>query len=663
MTTDPQRHQRRLLAFAWLLCGAGATFFTCNAPSAAASTISLRRRADLAYSRALQLRTALENGPQPGPMSYEKVIDAFRLVYHIDPGYPGTPSALAAAAEIYQEMGLRFANDRYYAKAIEAYEFLIAQYPYARLSADALFTIAEIYRSGIENPEAARAAYEEYVKRYPQAEKTPLARQQIARISEQLAKADAAAAESTHKSVPAAALPAPGSLLEQRTRANRIEDVTAIRQWVGTNYTRIVIGLAGPVKFNAIHLQRPARLVFDLSNTRISPDLKRKVFPAESGYLQRIRIAQFTPTVTRIVLDVPEIEEYSVFSLPNPFRLIVDIHGSSQIRTAGNSMHAAVNPRIPPSRSQEAAIDRPGSPEAEIAERQAAPHPDAPIARATHSTIGGQGGPADANVSVLPPASDLRTPSPTLTRALGLKIRRIVIDPGHGGHDTGTIGQGGLEEKNVVLDVAIRLRKLILTRMGCDVVMTRSTDKFIPLEERTAIANAAGADLFVSIHANSSPSLTARGVETYYLNFTSDLEALRLAARENATSQDSVYQLQSLVKKIALSAKIDESEKFAATVDHQLSRRLALDGHPQPDRGVKKAPFVVLIGANMPSILVEISFLSDYRDARLLRNEAYREQIALGLYNGIARYAESLGTIRLAQMQGTRGKQHTTPSF
>ncbi|MGH9438849.1 MAG: N-acetylmuramoyl-L-alanine amidase family protein, partial [Terriglobia bacterium] len=257
----------------------------------------------------------------------------------------------------------------------------------------------------------------------------------------------------------------------------------------------------------------------------------------------------------------------------------------------------------------------------------------------------------------------LAVPSPTLTRALGLKIRRIVIDPGHGGHDTGAIGRGGIEEKNVVLDVALRLRELILKRMGCDVVMTRSSDKFIPLEERTAIANAAGADLFVSIHANSSPSPAARGIETYYLNFTSDPEALELAARENATSRESVYQLQSLVKKIALSEKIDESEKFAATIDHQLSAQLSRDGHRQPDRGVKKAPFVVLIGANMPSILVEISFLSDRRDARLLRKASYREQIAKGLYNGIARYAESLGTIRLAQTGAGRSTQHDPPSF
>jgi len=199
--------------------------------------------------------------------------------------------------------------------------------------------------------------------------------------------------------------------------------------------------------------------------------------------------------------------------------------------------------------------------------------------------------------------------------------------------------------------------------MGCQAIMTRSSDKFIPLEERTAIANAVGADLFISIHANSSPDASARGIETYYLNFTSDPEALELAARENATSRESVYQLQSLIKKIALSEKIGESEKFAAVVDHQLAGHLAQDGDPQPDRGVKKAPFVVLIGANMPSILVEISFLSNPHDARRLRKAAYREQIAKSLYDGIARYVESLGTIRLAQRQASRDAQHDTPSF
>jgi N-acetylmuramoyl-L-alanine amidase len=233
-----------------------------------------------------------------------------------------------------------------------------------------------------------------------------------------------------------------------------------------------------------------------------------------------------------------------------------------------------------------------------------------------------------------------------------LKIARIVIDPGHGGHDTGTIGPEGLEEKNVVLDVALRLRKLIEQRMGSEVVMTRSDDTFIPLEDRTAIANQRSADLFVSIHANASRDSSARGIEVYYLSLTSDPGSLEVASRENATSQESVYQLQNLVKKIALTEKVEESSEFARQVDHSLELATIRNGNSQPDRGLKKAPFVVLIGANMPSILAEISFLTNPRDERLLSRSDYRQQIAEGLYRGIQHYVAALGSLKVAESTG-----------
>ena len=207
----------------------------------------------------------------------------------------------------------------------------------------------------------------------------------------------------------------------------------------------------------------------------------------------------------------------------------------------------------------------------------------------------------------------------SLIRALGLKIGRIVVDAGHGGHDTGTIGPNGLREKDLVLDVALRLGKLLDSRMGAEVVYTRDDDTFVPLETRTAIANQQEADLFISIHANSSPDPSARGVETYYLNFTSSRDALDVAARENAVSEKSIHELQDLVKKIALKEKIEESHEFAADVQQSLYTGLATSRNSSlRDRGVKKAPFIVLIGANMPSILAEISFISNPGDEHKL---------------------------------------------
>jgi N-acetylmuramoyl-L-alanine amidase len=244
----------------------------------------------------------------------------------------------------------------------------------------------------------------------------------------------------------------------------------------------------------------------------------------------------------------------------------------------------------------------------------------------------------------LPTASGDRS----LIRALGLKIGKIVIDPGHGGHDTGTIGPNGLEEKDLVLDVSLRLGKLLAARLGAEVVFTRTDDTFIPLEDRTAIANREAADLFVSVHANSSPDPDARGTETYYLNFTSSPDALEVASRENAVSEKSIHELQDLVKKIALKEKIEESQEFAGDVESALHSGLSVKNPGLRDRGVKKAPFIVLIGANMPSILAEISFVSNPGDERRLRTSDYREKIAESLYRGIAHYVSGLSGIKVA---------------
>jgi N-acetylmuramoyl-L-alanine amidase len=240
-------------------------------------------------------------------------------------------------------------------------------------------------------------------------------------------------------------------------------------------------------------------------------------------------------------------------------------------------------------------------------------------------------------------------------RALGLKIGRIVIDAGHGGHDSGTLGVGGIEEKDVVLDVALRLGKLLHDRLGAEIVYTRADDTFIPLETRTAIANKAQADLFISVHANSSQDPSARGVEVYYLNFTSDPEAMKVASRENAVSTQSVHELSDLVKKIALKDKIDESKELATDVDMSLFAGLTKGNPGLKDRGVKKAPFVVLIGANMPSILAEISFVTNPSDAEQLERPEYRERVAESLYGGVARYAAGINGPAM-KVAGTKTK-------
>lgn len=236
-----------------------------------------------------------------------------------------------------------------------------------------------------------------------------------------------------------------------------------------------------------------------------------------------------------------------------------------------------------------------------------------------------------------------------MIRVLGLKVGRIVLDPGHGGHDTGTIGPEGLREKDLVLDVAKRLGAIIEERLNSEVIYTRSDDVFVPLERRTEIANEAKADLFLSIHANSSTLRSAAGVETYYLNFTTSRAALEVAARENAGSQKTIYELQDLLEKIALKDKVEESREFATRVQSALFAVSAKGDSRAKDRGIKRAPFVVLIGAQMPSVLSEIGFISNARDEGIMKRAEYRERLAEALYKGLASYANTLSHFQVAQ--------------
>ena len=237
-----------------------------------------------------------------------------------------------------------------------------------------------------------------------------------------------------------------------------------------------------------------------------------------------------------------------------------------------------------------------------------------------------------------------------MARQLGLGVSRIVIDPGHGGHDPGAKGRG-VNEAEVVLDVALRLEKLLIEVPGVDVILTRRTDEYVPLEQRTAIANRESADLFLSIHANASNNTQASGVETYFLNFASNLSAASVAARENAASGQAMGALPDFVKTIALNNKLDESKDFATFVQRAMIEALRPANKTVRDLGVKQAPFVVLIGAAMPSVLAEISFVTNSQDARLLKNGSYRQRIAEALFKAVQKYQASLKTVGKVALQ------------
>jgi N-acetylmuramoyl-L-alanine amidase len=462
------------------------------------------------------------------------------------------------------------------------------------------------------------------------------------------------------------------------TKRHGLAQVTGIRHWSTPDYTRVAIDLGDDVTYEAARVPNPDRIYFDLHGTRLAQELVGKSFSVtDDGFLKKIRAAQFSNDMTRVVLDVNDVTEYSAFLLPNPYRLIIDIHGGTKAEPGAPVVSipmqraAAAAPTVPNTTAVKAgssfdvaalsaqpgrveATSQPTSQPISAVVKDASAEGSSAANVATTSTPSATKRTKKGRAVKDPDAGPARAAVPTadgetsLVRALGLKIGRIVIDAGHGGHDTGTIGVNGIQEKDVVLDVALRVGQLLHDRLGSEIIYTRSDDTFIPLETRTAIANKAQADLFLSIHANSSPDASARGVETYYLNFTSSPDALETAARENAVSDQSIHQLSDLVKKIALKDKIDESREFASDVETSLYGGLQKGNAGLKDRGVKKAPFVVLIGANMPSILAEISFVTNEKDARQLQEPEYRERVAESLYKGVAKYAAGLSGTQTA---------------
>jgi N-acetylmuramoyl-L-alanine amidase len=802
--------------------------------SAQARTVKQKKQAAKAqFEAAERLRDSLLGTPdsQRERRDYQKVMDAYRKVYYTAPSWAKADEAVLAVAELLDDQGRVLNDPKSYKDAIGQLAFLRREYPGSHHRVEALFTIAQIYRDDLNDPDQAVATFQDFLKHYPNSTLASKAKQAMVELgnseasdpfrpksvknkraphhqgTEREAKAawadvrpvkppeekarnseqaknrtkteEAEAKEKRRKPAPedtpaadestadasqasasvpvedvSASAPNPGT---QAPAGSRIPRLTSIRHWSTPDYVRVAIDLEQEVKYQAGRVAHPDRIFFDIYGVKLAPGLLGKSFDVEAGFLHRIRVAQNRAGMARVVLDVDDVAEYSAFLLPNPYRLIIDIHGKlPPAQLAKNGKKSAgqdVVAEIKPPASSDVATSDVNQPEAkrekvraqqtkqqgtrqdkaDAADAQAQstdvtitnvkpPNQEGDSASALHKA-GEKSGPMKgrSNSSSAPAevakadtpkivmddsgmdadtgdtskatttkvtsgptyqaiapeessrnkkssaaksarqgregkkeATTTHVASPTangdrsLIRALGLKIGKIVVDAGHGGHDTGTIGPNGLQEKDLVLDVALKLGKLLENKLGAEVVYTRDDDTFIPLETRTAIANKEQADLFISIHANSSSDQTARGVETYYLNFTSSPDALEVAARENAVSEQSIHELQDLVKKIALKEKIEESREFAADVQKSLYTGLNARNPGERNRGVKKAPFVVLIGANMPSILAEISFVSNPRDEKKLKTNLYRQQIAESLYKGVAKYINGLSGVRVA---------------
>jgi len=665
------------------------------APTAAQEDyVSRRAAAQGQFERAEALRATLEarTERERSLRDYENVVSAYRRVYLITPNAVQVPSAIKNVADLYRRMGEQF-ESRYFDSAIKTYQYLIHDYPESHYREEALVAIAEIRKNNLSEPDLAQKSYEDFLEQYPQSSLAPQARKAIAQIQsdkiQNAAKAKAAQAQAGAASAPRPSFgPAASAAAEGATAARGAADggtaaggaaaesapgqdseVSHVRIWNADSYTRIIIELGGKAKYQAARISDPDRIYFDIENAKLSSQLLHQPIEVPSGsYLKAVRVGQNRSDVVRVVLDVAKVKDYSVFELADPDRLVVDVYGpaDSAPATANSAAKANAKPSAPASASSAPPASAP-APSLPRSARLESP-PGAALGllplsvKASTFLLPMPPSPKVATAAAVPPTESLKSladnigPAPaakptrngehSLTRALGLKIGRIVIDPGHGGHDTGTIGPTGLMEKDLCLDVALRLGKLIARSLpSAEIVYTRQDDRYVGLEQRTAMANQARADLFVSIHANSSDDTKVSGIETYYLNFNASAQAMQVAARENASAQSSVHDLQDLVTKIARNEKLEESRDLAADIQESLAASMQIGKRPERNRGVRKAPFVVLVGADMPSVLAEISFISNPGDEQWLKKPENRQRSAEGLFRGIEKYLHSVNSL------------------
>jgi N-acetylmuramoyl-L-alanine amidase len=374
---------------------------------------------------------------------------------------------------------------------------------------------------------------------------------------------------------------------KDKTAPSGLANVQGVRFWSNPSYTRIVVDADQETSFSHRLLKKnpsmkkPQRLYIDLHKSRLSEKVKTFV-PINDELLSDARAGQYSSDSVRIVVDIKSFKDYKIFSLKNPFRIVLDVWGQDSDREAAGPAISAMRP----------------------------------------------------STGKLPPGA--------IARQLVLGVSRIVIDAGHGGKDYGASGCiKGIYEKNITLEIAKRLARKVERELHCDVILTRTTDRYLTLEERTAIANTQNADLFISIHANASRDKGAYGLATYYLNLATDNDAIRVAARENATSTKNISDLESILNDLMRNAKINESSRLAAMVQRQTYLRLEHHYSYIRSNGVKQAPFYVLLGAQMPAILVETSFISNPRDCRRLASARYQDELCDGIISGIRHYIKA----------------------
>ncbi|MBW2556016.1 MAG: N-acetylmuramoyl-L-alanine amidase [Deltaproteobacteria bacterium] len=482
-------------------------------------------------------------------------IEKFKAVYRHNPSGSWAPAGLYMAGVLYEELYGRSFKTSDKENAFKVYDLLIKRYPKSK------------YRQKAENAKRRKA-----LKKTPKTTSPKVipekndARASVDSIETEINKASSTQDLNTKESDPG--------------KAGNVE-IVGLRYWSNPNYTRVVIDADNELSYahrllkKDTSINKPQRLYVDLNNSRLGKDIKKHIL-IDDNLLMDTRAGQFSSNQVRVVVDIKSFKTYKIFSLKNPFRIVIDVWGK--------------DPRPTPS------------------------------------------------VVITDKKGD-KIPAGALAKQLSLGVRRIVIDPGHGGRDYGAPGYlKGVYEKNISLKVARRLADKIRKKLNCEVIMTRNSDRNLSLEERTAIANTKNADLFISIHTNASRDRRAYGIETFFLNLATDNDAILVAARENATSTKNISDLQSILSDLMQNAKINESSRLAGHVQGSLKDHLRKYYSRIKSKGVKQAPFYVLLGAQMPAILIETSFISNSRECKRLVNQKYQDRMCDAIVRGIQAY-------------------------
>ncbi len=590
------------------------------------------------FSRALHERPLEERSSS----DYRRALDAYSQVIRLNTDTFFTAESLLRMAELQREMADVTGDSALYQQSIETLRKIVSDHPQSSFVGDSLINIAEIYEENLQDLDGAARAYRELIAHYPNSVMAREARAVLTRFEAQLSNRPADVFVSASET---------GNTLNPATDQVRL---TNVRNFSGPDYARVVIDLSGETSYTDSQ-SGAGRLSVLLSGTAVSSSLYgRRFIVGESSLLKRIIVTGSNQSGVKVDIEVSSLSDHSVFRLSSPERIVINLHAAG----------AAQKPRYETASTEhESAPASPAGNAPRPADSTSAAKPEKRMvseSTAKSSGLASKGGailslpeitdpilpfnPADAhNQSKTPPPTTGAVATTVDGRTTGAPVKCVVIDPGHGGHDTGTISHGGMREKDLVLDVARRLRGYIKRNYpDVEVILTRDADRFIALEERTAIANSRRADLFISIHANASPSKVASGVETFFLSpDRAKSEDLQAATRENAklASESTAEKLQPVVASVTVGNRVAESRELARYIQAGLVRGIgAASPRTATNRGVKHAPFAVLMGAAMPSVLAEVSFMSNPRDEALLQTSAFRERIAASLFAGFNSY-------------------------